>query len=1070
MPNPDEDSLQNQTPALYAAPYAVDGNISRQLVNPETVVRLEENGEGRYIVSAYGRFPLLAPEDTFEGDGVFYRATFSGNGDDFALGEGNWENNPAQSTPTDVLESLKGQFSYKLETDTEKGLRLPQIGALHAVSANWTTSTREPVTVVMPTGTGKTETMVAIFAAHRIERLLVVVPSDALRTQIAQKFESYGVLQDFGVIGSDAIKPVVGRVEHGFDSELGATGFASACNVIIATTSALNQSTPEIKAQFLAQFSHLFVDEAHHIAATTWKEVRDSFIGKPVVQFTATPFREDGQRLGGKMIYTFSLKDAQALGVFSNINYISVVDFNDTDRAVAKTAIEKLNEDLGNGLDHLMMARVRTKKKANELAVLYEELAPEHKPIVLYSGLKARLKNQRLEQLRSHESKIVICVDMLGEGFDLPSLKVAAIHEPHKSLGVTLQFIGRFARVGGTSLGDATAVVPRGERSNDSRLRELYAEDSDWNKVIRNLSADAIEEQQEMSDFERAFSNLPEDVSIVNLAPKMSAVVYKTQTTSWHPERIEGVYKSRLLNPPAINYAEHVAWFVTKDVETVRWGDIKSLAQTSYNLFVAYWDSTNNLLYINASNNEGVFKDLAEALCGESVELYRGKDVYKTMASLNRRIATNVGLLDTRNQDSKFELRVGGNVIGALDEEARRNKTQTNIFAHGIDNQSGEKLSVGASLKGRVWSYKTSVSLKQWIGWADSIGSKLKDDSIDPAEVMDGFIIPESLQTRPAYVALALEWPTEAYLDVSESTEIKIGQSSAPFVDAELTVTEFNDNGPIPFTISLPDGSSAKYKIVLNNGKMIFSPVEGQALVKKTRSTEPLADALNKIGLRIILEKEAIIEPSMVLVVPRAAAPAYRRELLKTIDWTGINIRNESQGRSRDQATVQAKAIEYVGGLASWDLVIDDDGAGEIADIVAMRIDGNKIHVNLVHCKFSHEDNPGARVIDLYEVCGQAQKSILRRRDPQLMIDRLISREKKRRRNGYSGLIVGDDAMLQSVAEKIRLLEPRFVITIVQPGVSKAQVSAQQLELIAATERYIKDSGGGTQLEVMVSD
>ena len=43
----------------------------------------------------------------------------------------------------------------------------------------------------------------------------------------------------------------------------------------------------------------------------------------------------------------------------------------------------------------------------------------------------------------------MVCVDMLGEGFDLPALKVAAIHDPHKSLGVTLQFVGRFARCRG---------------------------------------------------------------------------------------------------------------------------------------------------------------------------------------------------------------------------------------------------------------------------------------------------------------------------------------------------------------------------------------------------------------------------------------------------------------------------------------------------------------------------------------------------------------------------------------------------------------------------------------------
>ena len=522
--------------------------------------------------------------------------------------------------------------------------------------------------------------------------------------------------------------------------------------------------------------------------------------------------------MGGKIIYSFPLKDAQGLGVFSKINYISVVDFNDIDCAIAITAIGKLREDLTNNYDHVLMARVKTKKRADELLPLYEELAPDLKPVVLYSGLKPKTSRQRLSQLLNLESKIVVCVDMLGEGFDLPALKIAAIHDPHRSLGVTLQFIGRFARVGGMRLGDATAVVGRGHRNVDVRLRELYAEDSDWNKVIRNISADAIEEQQEMNEFEQAFSNLPDDISIVNLSPKMSTVAYKTQTTSWCPERIENLYKDRLINQPAINHAEHVAWFVTKDVEAVSWGDVKSIAQTSYNLFVAYWDSTHHMLYINTSNNEGVFKELAEAICGESVELYKGGSVYKTMASLNRRIATNVGLLDTRNRDSKFELRVGADVIEALDEEARRNKSQTNIFAHGLDSESGERLSVGASLKGRIWSHKAAINIKQWMTWAESIGAKLNDPSIDPAAVMDGFIVPKPLQTRPEkFVVLGLEWPTESWLDVGESIQIQIGDSTASFNDIDLKVTDNNDSGPIPFTVSTPDGAETKYQTIIDS-------------------------------------------------------------------------------------------------------------------------------------------------------------------------------------------------------------------------------------------------------------
>jgi Type III restriction enzyme, res subunit len=59
----------------------------------------------------------------------------------------------------------------------------------------WTTKRMTPATVVMPTGTGKTETMLALLVAARPDRLLVLVPSDSLREQVAAKSGTLGVLQ-----------------------------------------------------------------------------------------------------------------------------------------------------------------------------------------------------------------------------------------------------------------------------------------------------------------------------------------------------------------------------------------------------------------------------------------------------------------------------------------------------------------------------------------------------------------------------------------------------------------------------------------------------------------------------------------------------------------------------------------------------------------------------------------------------------------------------------------------------------------------------------------------------------
>jgi superfamily II DNA or RNA helicase len=88
---------------------------------------------------------------------------------------------------------------------------------------------------------------------------------------------------------------------------------------------------------------------------------------------------------------------------------------------------------------------------------------------------------------------------MFGEGFDLPTLKIAALHSVHKSLGVTLQFIGRFARTG-AGVGSATFVANTAEDGVPEALESLYREDADWNFLLADLSYDAIDPQAKLSE------------------------------------------------------------------------------------------------------------------------------------------------------------------------------------------------------------------------------------------------------------------------------------------------------------------------------------------------------------------------------------------------------------------------------------------------------------------------------------------------------------------------------------------------------------------------------------------
>ena len=122
--------------------------------------------------------------------------------------------------PDLIVDSWKNKFSFKRELgNSSPGLRSPQIGALHAILAYIETDEDKPAIIVMPTGTGKTETMLSFMVANQCKKLLIVVPSDALRTQIADKFESLGKLPEIGVVPKSIEKPIVRKITSNMSSD-----------------------------------------------------------------------------------------------------------------------------------------------------------------------------------------------------------------------------------------------------------------------------------------------------------------------------------------------------------------------------------------------------------------------------------------------------------------------------------------------------------------------------------------------------------------------------------------------------------------------------------------------------------------------------------------------------------------------------------------------------------------------------------------------------------------------------------------------------------------------------------
>ena len=124
--------------------------------------------------------------------------------------------------------------------------------------------------------------------------------------------------------------------------------------------------------------------------------------------------------------------------------------------------------------------------------------------------------------------------------------------------------------------------------------------------------------------------------------------------------------------------------------------------------------------------------------------------------------------------------------------------------------------------------------------------------------------------------------------------------------------------------------------------------------------------------------------------------------------------------------------------------------AGEAADVIALKVAGERLFIYLFHGKYSSKDFPGARLEEVVIwSCGQAQKSVFRRHDPERLLDHMQRREALRvARHGVSRFERGDSTQLRQIQRQARGFDPAFSITIVQPGLRVADLCPEHLALL----------------------
>ncbi|KJZ39933.1 MULTISPECIES: DEAD/DEAH box helicase [Pseudomonas] len=957
-------------------------------------------------------------------------------------------------------------FNLAVPSTGTPGMRKPQVAALYATLGHLVVDPSSTATVVMPTGTGKTDTMLALIIAGRLARTLILVPSDALRTQLANKCMDLKKLREIGAVSKVALNPVVRTIGSGMSTE--EVLLLADANIIVATPQALQRFNEGAIQALAGMCSHLVIDEAHHVAALTWNRVKTAFKGKPCIQFTATPFREDTQVLEGRIIYNYPLKDAQNDGYFKAIEFHPVREYNLdlADQAIADKAVELLRADIEAGYDHLMMVRTKSQKRAEALYKIYKQYG-DLSPILIHSKVPNQAKV--LSEIVQKKYRIIVCVDMLGEGFDLPELKIAAIHDQHRSPAVTLQFIGRLTRVD-DSLGDAKFVANIANQKTDHQMAALYKESADWGSIIRDVSHEKVNREIEKEAFTDQFSDDDdaEEIFGLNPNPKISAVAYHVNLEQWTPERARNItHRREKLQYFSVSEESDTIILVTRRETTVGWALTEEIVDTNWILYLAYYNTADKTLFLHSSGDDSQATRFLNLIAKDARRI-SGEPTFRTLHDIKLMKLQNVGLSRAR-KDLRFTMHVGRDINSVIDEIEKGNAKKSNIFATGFE--LGKRTTVGCSHKGKIWEMNSSP-INYWIEWCKHISKKLNDDTINSGDVLNNVMRAEKIEGSWPGGLFFADWPESIAIENEQKIALYFEGEVFNLLDVQLGKPTREDE----LTLSIPvytsevDGSERlitsiaikllkdTYKTSCPGMKIIFS------------EEKRLEDYLDDNALVLLGVDGSMVEGNYRYYSPNSLDVKLPVALLQAWDWGTTKIHQESMGAEKNRDTVQGFTYGKI--ADDYAIVFNDDGKGEIADLVAIRENKGVIYIELYHCKYCSQTKgvaaPGARVDDVYEVCGQASRSVKWLYTGEKFFDRLMDRYQKSLSGNFDRILKGTPQQLEILRNKCHDHELVFKFVIVQPAISAKKISEAQLAVLGTSYSYIK-SISGSDVKVIVS-
>ena len=363
-------------------------------------------------------------------------------------------------------------------------IRTPQRETYQALEAfaRSTVGERE-VGIVLPVGCGKSGCITVTPFAFQAKRTLVVAPGVRIAEQLYKDFDP--TKPDMFYIKCAILQgpPYPEPVEiRGASTNRGDLDEA---HVVVTNIQQLQGAENRWLAGLPADYFDLVLfDEGHHSVAETYEDLKAKFPAARIVNFSATPLRADGQKMAGRVLYSYPIFRAIQEGYVKRLKALvlnpqtlryvrregdvevevpleevrrlgeqdadfrrSIVTSKETLTTIVDASIRELDRIRSESSDqrHKIIASALNFEHCLQIVEAYR--ARGRRVDYVHSREEGAANDAVMRKLEAHELDVIVQVRKLGEGFDHPYLSVAAVFSIFSNLSPFVQFVGRIMRV-----------------------------------------------------------------------------------------------------------------------------------------------------------------------------------------------------------------------------------------------------------------------------------------------------------------------------------------------------------------------------------------------------------------------------------------------------------------------------------------------------------------------------------------------------------------------------------------------------------------------------------------------